>query len=116
MYLKLKEQVEFRGEKLDAYLAEYSTNNNTAIILVDPTDGETYAHATVNIIPLEKDKVTIKNYSENIGIEEALIEAGILGERLGHIPSGFIMAPIYKLSESVIKQLEEYLTESIVKQ
>lgn len=65
-------------------------NGRTAIELVDAINGEPIAMATVNIpeCALEEDEVIIKNYSENEGMLDALIGAGII-ERTNKVGTGF---------------------------
>ena len=77
----------------------YMDNDRVALQLVDSTTGEPIAHATINIphIPLEADEVIIKDYSENEGMLSALIEAGIVGEPLYYVPTGFVECPVCKL-------------------
>jgi len=55
--------------------------------------------ATVNIpaVVLEKDEVIIKNYSENEGVLEFLIENGIVSQPLRWVASGWVTCPIVKL-------------------
>ncbi len=55
--------------------------------------------ATVNIPDenIEPDEVIIKDYSENEGIYECMLEAGHIGPVIRYAESGFIMAPVCKL-------------------
>jgi hypothetical protein len=46
---------------------------------------------------LEKDEVIIKNYSENEGVLEFLIENGIVSKPLRTVSSGWVTCPIVKL-------------------
>tara|TARA_R110000822_G_scaffold233669_1_gene365041 strand:+ start:172 stop:540 length:369 start_codon:yes stop_codon:yes gene_type:complete len=78
--------VNFMGEELNVKLSKYANGQN-AMQLVDQ-DGMPFMTASVAYdsgvldeiynIKLEKDSVIIKNYSENEGILEALIEAEII--------------------------------------
>ena len=78
--------VKFLGEVLTPVIGRYA-NGQTSIQLVDE-DGMPFMTASVAYdsgvldeiynIKLEKDSVIIKNYSENEGILEALIEAEII--------------------------------------
>jgi len=67
------------GEKLAPMFEKYLSTDRTAITLITE-EGEQWCTASVNVpdIPLEKDEVVIKNYSENEGIQEALINAGYI--------------------------------------
>lgn len=70
-------KVKFRGAECDVAFGEYE-NGRTAIRLTE--NGYPFATATMNdpYIWLEKDQVIIKNYSENEGIVDALVEAGVV--------------------------------------
>jgi hypothetical protein len=66
--------------------SEYQSNNRIALELESKADGEPFAVATVNVfVPMKKDEVAIKNYSENEGIREALQLAKIIGPPLNFI-------------------------------
>jgi hypothetical protein len=54
-------------------------------------DGEPFMTASVaHDVNIADDCVIIKNYSENEGILEALIEAGIIEKPFCEIPTGFV--------------------------
>ena len=74
-------------------------NGSTAINLIDCEDGMPYAVATTCMtnVDLNPDEVTIKNWSENEGILEAMIKAGIISEPIKTIPSGYVQVPVCKL-------------------
>ena len=61
--------------------------------------GEPMATATVNMpsFNLESDEVVIKNYSENEGMLETLIVAGIVTPTGKSISNGFVSCPVCKL-------------------
>jgi len=70
----------FKGFKLSMRVKTYPMwPKNTAIVLTDTEDDIPFCTATINTdqeMPLNT--VVIKNYSENRGILEALIEAGVI--------------------------------------
>lgn len=79
----------------DTYL-----NGAIAIQLYEEGTGEPVAHATINVMQglIKQDEVVIKDYSENEGMLEALVKAGVVSEPLRFIPiSGFVNAPVCKL-------------------
>lgn len=83
--------------KLQASYGKHA-NGQTRIQLYDVMDGMPYATATVVVDDiLNTDEVAIKDYSENDGILESLIEAGIVSEPIAYKRSGFIQIPICKL-------------------
>lgn len=62
-------------------------------------DGEVYAIATVNTdFPLLPDQLVIKNYSENEGILEALIEGKVVKPLHRKIPLGYTSGDLVKLT------------------
>jgi hypothetical protein len=75
------------------------SNKRTAIELSDIDDGQPIAIATINVpeIELEKDEVIIKNYSENEGILDCLIDNHILIKTGKKIEIGYVTCEICKL-------------------
>jgi len=66
----------------------YQSNGRICLDLIDKEENEVFACATINVfIPIKKDEVVIKNYSENQGIREVLQLAGIIGPPLSFISS-----------------------------
>lgn len=57
------------------------------------------ASATINMpdVELKDDEVIIKDYAENEGMLDALVEAGIVEKHHDWVNSGFISAPVCKL-------------------
>lgn len=45
------------------------------------------------------DCIAIKDYSENEGMADTLTKMEIIGERVGEIPSGFVVIPVFKLTQ-----------------
>jgi hypothetical protein len=69
----------FRFSEFDCTysLGEY-TNGGTAIRIIDANDGMPVATASVWIGNLFNDEIAIKDYSENEGILDALVQAEIV--------------------------------------
>lgn len=90
-------QVTFLNHTLNVNMLKYG-NGRPAIELVTQ-DGEPFCVATVNIpcVALEKDEVIIKNYSENVGVLPALIEAGVIENTGKTAQTGFVTCAICKL-------------------
>lgn len=90
--------VKFRNWDCILSFAKYRTTDATSIQLLDANDGHPIAVATVNldVVP-EKDHVFIKDWSENEGMVESLVKAGVISEPIGEIPTGFVTAKICKL-------------------
>ncbi|WP_321416774.1 hypothetical protein [uncultured Methanomethylovorans sp.] len=75
-------------------------NGRIAIQLIDDCDGAPVATATINIPAesLAKDEAIIKDYAENEGMVQALMDAGIITKFVRQARSGYITAPIYKVN------------------
>jgi hypothetical protein len=92
-------------EPLDCFQGSYA-NGQTVLLLRDAITGEPACKATVAVEPWQKipaDCVVIKNWSENEGVEETLLAAGII-EPLNYprsIPCGHVTANVYRLKEQV---------------
>ncbi len=71
-------------------------NGRTALLLRDIEDGAPVAKATVNVpdASLQDGQVIIKNYDENEGMLNALIEAKIVSHPIGSIMTGYEECPI----------------------
>lgn len=89
----------------------YLDNMRKAIILLELHDDlppEPIAKATTNLPdePCEENEVFVKDYSENEGMTEALIDAGIIHERPTNIA---LVGPYginkYKLTEKALNTL-----------
>ena len=88
-----------KGESVYAEYGKYR-NGQTAIQLFSTNDGMPWAVASVAIQePLQPDEVAIKNYSENRGILDTLLEAGIIDPPHREVSSGFVTIPICKLKK-----------------
>ena len=83
----------------------YVNGDTVSISLVDAVDREPVAHATVNIPGLDFDEVAIKDYSENIGRLEALLNAGVIETPHRVVSSEFVTIPIARLSEEAMVSL-----------
>lgn len=90
-----------KGEK---YLNSY----RKAIQLIDQEDGSLVATATLNLsdADIKEDEVFIKNYSENEGMEDALIKAGIIEpEPFSFIKTNYVIIHCFKLTKKAINNL-----------
>lgn len=108
----------FAQIELDVRFDRYR-NGGIAIILehTDEDMGftEQYAIATVYVVELEQfsdEYVAIKNYAENEGVLNALIDGGVVEEEaVAIIRSGFVDLPIHKLTVRAIKKMKEEVIE-----
>lgn len=90
--------VQFKQWKCSLIFGQYE-NNKPAIRLIDAVTHEPVATATVfiNGVKLDKDEVIIKDYSENEGMLQCLIDAGIISEPRRWVKTGFVTCPICRL-------------------
>lgn len=86
--------VKFLGQECKVEMSRYSDDLQRDAILLYCSDGALMAVVTVNIpeAMLQDGEVLIKNWSENEGIYEALMAAGIIGAAVGSYPAGHARA------------------------
>ena len=72
--------VTFMGVPCNIEFDQYRNNNRTSMQLFEESTGEPFMTASVNMpdVYLSDDMICIKNYSENEGILNTLIDAHIL--------------------------------------
>jgi hypothetical protein len=86
------------GEAHTLYLQRQKySSGHTRLNLIDAVEHFPYATCTINIQQLESDEVAIKNYSENVGILELLIENKIVSEPHRVLQENYAIIPICKL-------------------
>ncbi len=81
-----------------------------AIMLMDIKDNQMVAVATVNMpdYPCEENQVYVKDYSENTGMIEALICAGLVKpEKIDEIKHQFVTIPLMELTPEAMKLWEK---------
>jgi len=101
--------VNFKSWVCLAYLGRYG-NGRLAITLQDRINSEPIAVATVNLPndAQDDDEVFIKAWSENSGMVEALLEAGIIEPPYDRIPTGFVHAEVCKLMPEFLALVKEF--------
>jgi hypothetical protein len=90
--------VGFGGYICDIQVERYATRNQ-AVRLLDVEDGMPVAVATLNVDGLDLDEVAIKNYSENEGMYETLLENGIIHPKHRELSTGYVTVPVCRLTE-----------------
>jgi hypothetical protein len=91
--------INFNGTDCVLEFGKY-TNEVTAIQLIEKDTGFPFATATVNFPDkLELDEIAIKNWSENYGILEVLLENDIITPPHRFIWSGYVKVPVCKLKD-----------------
>jgi hypothetical protein len=90
--------VNFRGYKCYCKVGRH-TNKQRSLVLIDIEDGMQVARASVSVddkrIDLDED-IIIKSWSENIGIHDALVEAGVIKKFHKSFPLGLTYGLICK--------------------
>jgi outer membrane lipoprotein-sorting protein len=71
----------------------------TAIRLVDEETFEPVAMATVWVEGLLDGEVAIKDYSENEGMYDSLLKAGVIKKAHRQLASGYVVLPVCKLAK-----------------
>ena len=98
--------VYFLDIKCDIVKLRYPNSRTALELVIAENDeerelykGEPMATATVNIpqVPLERNEVIIKDYSENEGMLETLVKAGIVEDTGKVVETGFVVCNICKL-------------------
>ncbi len=89
--------VVFHGKTLTLRVAEY--RNGCTALALHAEDGEPYAMASVALPARHPDGcVWVKDYSENVGMKDALVLAGIIApEAVVTVRSGFVFISAYRL-------------------
>ena len=97
---------DFLGWRCQILTARYASGK-LALLLVDADDDQPVATATVSLdVQPRHDCVLIKTWSENAGIDEALITAGVLEPGvIARHPTGFAEALEYRLTTEFMKTL-----------
>jgi hypothetical protein len=90
-------KIQFQGQELTCVKREYD-NKRPALQLVD-SDGMPYCTASVNLpnAVMHPCEMAIKDYSENAGLLQVLIDAGVVSEPVGYVRSGFVEIPVCDL-------------------
>lgn len=106
--------LKFLGYECRVGRSTYHDGGGTALFLLSAVtdhereieEGEPIATITVNphdyIVP--NGFVAIKDWSENAGMLELMMEAGIATEPMQRIQSGFVQIPICKLDERALAE------------
>jgi hypothetical protein len=78
-------------------IRDFYLNGNRSFRLVEFNSGAPVMTPTVNVGQDQPhDIVAIKGWSENEGIQDALITAGVIGPILGTIPCGYAVATMHE--------------------
>jgi hypothetical protein len=97
---RLLGNVEFCNEKCNVYIYRGSAgfDDRFRITLESAADGMPVATASVWTANLKKGEFAIKDYSENEGLLDRLIESQIVQPPHRYVESGFVNLPIVRLT------------------
>jgi len=87
-----------KAEPVTVHVARY--RNGQQGIFLETLDGEPWCVATAAVDePLKEGTVAVKVHSENVGMQDLLIRAGVIErEPLDYIRSGFVLLPVHALT------------------
>lgn len=91
-------KIHFLNEDCTLAKGRYAATNGVSLQLMCE-DGSLMAVATICLsgVTLEEGEVIVKDYSENSGMLDALVKAGVVVDTGRRVASGFINAPVCKL-------------------
>jgi hypothetical protein len=89
--------VSLNGQTFGLSFRRYADNGRVVIDLVD--DEGVYARATSNLpeVTLAPDEVIIKDWSENAGMTEALVAAGVVEDTGRRVNAGYVQGTVCRL-------------------
>lgn len=97
--------VTHKGTACDLYVGRYADGGGVALQLVEQATGEPWAKATVNLPDdrrlLGPDEVFVKDYSENVGMMDALALAGVAADTGRRVVTGHTMAVVARLTPAL---------------
>jgi hypothetical protein len=74
-------------------------NGRVALLLYEKESGEPYTSLSVNLpdVKMAADEVAVKDWSENYGILDQMVEQGVVSKPLRYSWSGYVKIPICKI-------------------
>ena len=113
-YMFIKNALEGKRLKVRSFNQTYDVefsietyyNGRPAACLYDVMDGAPFATLTCNIpeIPLEKDEIIVKVWSENAILVKPCLASGLFEDSEKRIPTGFVIAEIWKVKPEQEKE------------
>ena len=90
----------YNGTSIDVIESEYVYGHRKELQAIEHKSGEPYAVLTVNIPSSEKEfpdvNQIILDCNNCPGIDKALSKAGLIGECIGRVQSGYFTYPVYE--------------------
>ena len=99
IFQKEMPKVKFHKWNCTLRFVRYDVNDQICIQLFDADDRMFVATATTNVLDAElsSDEVVIKDYSENEGMYNALLDAGIINPSNRNVRTGYTECPVCSL-------------------
>ena len=91
--------IKFKKYNCEVQIEKYAQGSHV-IVLVDAHDGSPVAVATVNIDGLGPNEIAIKDYSENDGMYQALLNAKVIKPMHREVEQGFVTLPVCILKKN----------------
>jgi len=88
--------MKFQGTSVKVWKRQHPNGCNR-IDLIDESDGLPYATCTIMMDDLQENEVAIKNYSENAGMLDFLLEEELVEKPHRFINQGYVAIPICKI-------------------
>lgn len=90
--------IEWSNTRCEVFKSVYP-NDRVALILYDTEEDCDYATATTNLPDedVPEGHAFIKDYSENEGVLDALLAAGVVDKPIRYVHSGFVGIPLCKI-------------------
>ncbi|MCJ0567143.1 hypothetical protein MMJ46_07845 [Enterococcus cecorum] len=104
-------KVKFKNWECIIEWSLYLENDNIAIILLDEKTKELVTFATTNTSEkTDWTKIQVKDWSENRGMWEALVNAGVIeSEPVEKITSYFVQVKVGKLTKQAEEEFMKYM-------
>ncbi|MDZ5503197.1 hypothetical protein [Enterococcus cecorum] len=104
-------KVKFKNWECIIEWSLYLENNNIAIVLLDEMTKELVTFATTNTSEkTDWTKIQVKDWSENRGMWEALVNAGVIeSEPVEKITSYFVQVKVGKLTKQAEEEFVGYM-------
>ena len=98
--------IKFRNEELHLQFGRYKDTNMVALQLYD-SNGSPYMTASFNPVELGKYEgknrlIAIKDWSENEGIEKALLDNKVFEKFVKTIPTGYVSGSVYIVNKEFL--------------
>lgn len=95
--MSIIKEVKIKNRYFQIVKDEYA-NGNIALLLIKRSTQQLHLTLTINVSDkLPKGCVPIKDYSENAGMLDLLIQNDVIGQPLYYVQQGFVSVPICNL-------------------